>query len=137
MHSFSRFLRESGTHKPDTLLRLPLDVTGAEGAGYVSVQTIWTVEATPDEQKVAQAYVNDRRWVSCPVAELDPSSLIPTQYTLLQDDIDKFRDFVSGGPINVLCMDGLYFLVDGHHRAAAAVLDGDATIAARVMVPGN
>lgn len=131
-HSFSRFLREAGSHKPDTFLRLPLDVTGGEGAGYVPVRDIWTVEATPDEMRVAQAYNDDKRWLKLGLTELDPKSLIPTQYTLLGSDIDFHRGTSKSG-IVVLQVGTLYFIVDGHHRAAAAVLDDDSVILARVI----
>ena len=133
MQTFRRFLREGSAVKPDTLLRMPLDVTRAEDAGYVPAIDVFGVEATPDEQKVAQAYVDLRsRYTDLLFQELDPASLIPTQHTLLRADVEKFRGGLTTG-ILVLRKDGLLFIVDGHHRAAAAVLDGDPAIIGQVI----
>lgn len=133
MQSFARFLREASATKPDTLLRLPLDVTRAEEAGYVPALSVFGIEATPEEQRVAQAYVDVlSRYEDAPYEELDPRALIPTQHTLLHDDIEKFRGGATSG-IWVLRWKGLLFIIDGHHRAAAAVLDDDIAIIGRVI----
>jgi len=135
VRTFKRFLRESGVRKPETLLRLPLDVTGADALGYVPAETIFGSEATPNEQKVAQSYADGRRqYADLPFEELDPTNLIPTQYTLLSADIAKFRGASKTGVL-VLELNGLLFIVDGHHRAAAALLDKDDVLIAQVIRP--
>jgi hypothetical protein len=128
VQSFSRFLREASANKPETLLRMPLDVTRAEELGYVPAQSIFGVIATPDEQKVAQAYADGRRrYADLPYEELEPTFLTPTQYTLLAADITKFRGGHTSGVL-VLSLNGRLFIVDGHHRAAAAVMDGNSIL---------
>ncbi len=133
MQSFARFLREASADKPETLLRMPLDVTHADKVGYVAAVDIFGVQSTSDEHKAAQAYADDqRRYKDLPFTDLDPKSLIPTQHTLLSADVEKFRGGATAG-ILVLKMNGMLFIVDGHHRAAAAVLDGDVSILGRVI----
>lgn len=128
MWSLQRFLIEKSLHKLDTLLRndVPAD-------GYVSLVPVLGPVAPSDICKRAQALDDDikrgvRRVTVSPIA-IRVASLIPTQPRMYLDDVkDIARKGVTGNPIQVMLYQGRYYIINGHHRAAAAAVLGRSSI---------
>ena len=75
---------------------------------------------------------DDSRWHEQPVHTLPASSLVPTQTTLTRSRYERQPQSADAlGPVKVVKTGGVHYLVDGHHRAYRAALNGE-SVTARV-----
>lgn len=124
MQSFRQFIGE----KVEALLRLP--VTAGIPSGYAPVRHAFPQRPAPVIlQRRIQDLANDLKAgrgpvkkEMLPVVAFNPATLIPTQNNVAVEDIE---DIVAKGglghPIIVARLHNKLYIVDGHHRAAAAV----------------
>lgn len=62
-----------------------------------------------------------------PVVYLPADKLIPTQKFVNKDNIEKVHKSGKGNP-HIVEIDGEHFILDGHHRSAARILNGESKI---------
>jgi hypothetical protein len=136
MTGFAAYLLEQSLTKIRTLLRMPINA--ALQPGYVSVVPLLGRYA--DESLCLACHqmadeIDAKGLTLPPPQRVRVSLLIPTQYTLEGEDVmDIMRKENFTKPIIVWRHDGRYYILNGHHRAAAAAALQRDSILAHVIV---
>lgn len=131
MKSFAVYLNEASVNTIRHLLEASLQ------PGYLSVVPFlgkYANEATTQQCYAFLDRIEKKEIPLAPVRTVTVQDLIPTQYTLEGEDVmDIMRNQAFDKPIWVLKMRGRYYILDGHHRAAAAASLKRPTIPAHVF----
>jgi hypothetical protein len=135
MLNYTTYLIEASLHKIDALLRL--HPSAGVQPGYIHVNTFLGPRADNKLVQLAMATldgVNAKRIALPAPRQIPVEKLVATQHALYADDV---KDIVSKQafnlPIQVLAHGGTYLIVNGHHRAAAAVVSQRSSILAHVI----
>lgn len=89
------------------------------------------VFTNPVSQPVDRASVDEA--TDLPIESVKVSEIIPTQKNLTIDNLENTKDVQNPDePIVLIKEDGKYYVKDGHHRIANAILDGNSEIEAQV-----
>lgn len=123
MHTFTEHLLvEASLHKVDALLRM--HPSQGMQPGYVHVNALLGPRANDQICKRALALLDDvkaKRITPTTLTRIDVDTLIPTQYALYADDVkDIIRKRALDTPIDAMKYQGRMYVLNGHHRAAAA-----------------
>jgi hypothetical protein len=126
------FLIEASLHKLDAMLKMPSNVHA--DTGYIDARHVLGPRANNEVVSLAQSLVDQlkAKRLELPRAVLIPIHAIKsTQHSIYFDDVaDILRKQAFDKPITVMRYKGQLFVVNGHHRlAAAAVSDRDAIMA--------
>jgi hypothetical protein len=122
MRTFAEYLIEASLHKVDALLRMH----PGQGMqpGYVHVNTLLGPRANDQVCKRALALLDDvkaKRITPTTLTHVPVQTLIPTQYALYAADVkDIIQKRAIHTPIDTMKYQGRTFILNGHHRAAAA-----------------
>lgn len=126
--------------EPEAARTAPIEPKTIEQLGQENKSTYPKVPtdrvfSSPVSQPVDKVSVDEaiEGEVSLPVERVKTSDVIPTQKNLTIDNLEATKDVESPDePIILIKEDGKYYVKDGHHRIANAILNGEGEIEAQV-----
>jgi hypothetical protein len=103
----------------------------------VRSEKVFLNESTPlnrEETKGVDKVIKDEAESSLPIESISVEQIIPTQKNLTIPNLEKTKGVTnSKEEILLVEKDGKFYVIDGHHRIANQILNGDKTISARVF----
>ncbi len=100
----------------------------------VDITTHFKNIATPHQMEELASALKTRRFISSQSKQINPHELLATQESLSIRKLQRVANKTFPDKnIEVIKVNGKYFIDDGHHRTAIAMKEGQASIGANVM----
>ena len=90
--------------------------------------------AIPKDKKVFD--IEDSEILKLPLLDIDVTKIIPTQKTISINnlkDVSKAKDIPLIDEVLLVEDNGMFYVMDGHHRIANKILNADKFVSARVV----
>ena len=116
-------LKELAEKNPSTTPKVPVNNVFLNDRG-----------AIPKDKKVFD--IEDSEILKLPLLDIDVTKIIPTQKTISINnlkDVSKAKDIPSIDEVLLIEDNGMFYVMDGHHRIANKILNADKFVSARVV----
>lgn len=116
-------LKELAEQNPSTTPKVPVNNVFLNDRG-----------AIPKDKKVFD--IKDSEILKLPLLDIDVTKIIPTQKTISINnlkDVSKAKDIPSIDEVLLVEDNGMFYVMDGHHRIANKILNADKFVSARVV----
>ncbi len=90
------------------------------------------VENISNIRKSADVYINSDKFETLPIETINIDKIVPTQRSLNIDNLKKVQNTNKNTGAYLLKFKDKYFVLDGHHRIAMNILNGNSSINAHV-----
>jgi hypothetical protein len=125
---------ESELNRPKTIKELESE--NKTTAPKVRSEKVFLNKVTPlnrEGTKGVDKVIKEGAESSLPIESVSVEKIIPTQKNLTIQNLEETKDVVdSSDEVLLVERDGMFYVIDGHHRIANRILEGNASIDARV-----
>ena len=98
-----------------------------------SHDTVHAGSVDSEISKKMDVYVDDKTFEKNPIEDIDVTKIVPTQRFITVKNLDTVnKEEQDNTGAYVVKIKDLYYIIDGHHRIANKIINGDISIKAYV-----